>query len=214
MFDPFQTQRKPAQAKPAQRAVGPLRDTSPDARLLRPRSKRLLRAVKMLDVLTSDDEGLYSYLSAKAGEAKPKHSFDPFAAKRGMVQPAVEEDPMDAMTQTAPPPAGTQEFQKLKDNLCRQCQEIVQAETAQEDKVVYLAPCGLRFHRIHWIDDAGDIIRHYRPEDLDTPLLRMADELLFSGFILVEVHGDFPDAGPGTVLFAANEAGEVEKVTF
>lgn len=194
--------------------MGPLRDTSPDARLLRPRSKRLLRAVKLLDVLTSGDDGLYAYLSARAIESKPKSSFDPFAAKRGAMQPAAAEDPIDAVTQTAPPPAGTREFQELKDGLCRQCQEIVQAETAQEDKVVYLASCGLPFHRIHWIDDTGEIIRHYRPEDLDTPLLRMADELLSSGFILVEVHGGFPDAEPGTVLYAANEAGEVEKVTF
>lgn len=211
MSDPFQAQRRPAQSKPTQ-AMGPLRDTSSDARLLRPRSKRLLHAVKMLDVLTSGDEGLHAYLSAKAGEAKP--AFDPFAAKRGAVQPALQEDPIDAMTQTAPPPVGTQEFQELKDGLRQQCQEMIRAETVQADKVVYLAPCGLPFHRIHWIDDAGEIIRHYRLVDLNTPLLRMADELLYSGFILVEVHGGFPNAEPGTVLYAANKAGEVEKVTF
>lgn len=211
MINPFQYQRRPVQSKPA-RAMGPLRDTNPDALLLRPRSRRLLRAVKMLDILTSGDEALHAYLSARAGEAKP--AFDPFAAKRGAVQPALQEDPIDAMTQTPPPPAGTQEFQELKGDLRQQCREIVQAETAQADQVAYLAPCGLPFHRIHWIDDAGEIIRHYRLEDLDTPLLRMADELLCSGFILVEIHGGFPDAGPGTVLYAANEAGEVERVTF
>jgi len=211
MSDPFQAQKQFAKPKPTQ-AVGPLRDTSPDARLLRPRSKRLLRAVEMLDVLTSGDEELHAYLSAKAGEAKP--AFDPFAAKRRAVQPALREDPIDAMTQTAPPPVGTREFQELKDGLCQQCQEMIQAETVQEDKVVYLAPCGLPFHRIHWIDGSGEIIRHYRLSDLDTPLLRMADELLCGGYILVEVHGGFPDAEPGTVLYAANKAGEVEKVTF
>lgn len=212
MINPFQTQRPPAQARPAQ-AMGPLRDTSPEARLLRPRSRRLLRAIKMLDVLTSGDEGLYACLSAKAGEARPA-AFDPFAAKRGAAQPAAEADPLDALLQTPPPPVGTQEFQELKEDLCRQCQEIVQAETVQEDRVIYLASCGLRHHRIHRIDDTGRILRHYRPEDLETPLLRMADELLSRGFILVEIHGSFPDAEPGTVLYAASETGEVEKVTF
>lgn len=211
MINPFQSQRRPVQSKPTQ-VMGLLRDTSSDAHLLRPRSKRLLCAVKMLDVLTSGDEELHTYLSAKAREVKP--AFDPFAAKRGAVQLALQEDPIDAMIQTPPPPAGAQEFQELKDDLRQRCQEIIQAETAQADKVVYLAPCGLPFHRIHWIDDVGEIIRHYRLEDLDTPLLRMADELLCSGFILVEIHGGFPDAEPGTVLYAANEAGEVEKVTF
>lgn len=210
MFDPFQIQRKSAQVKPA-KAVGSLRDTSPDAALLRPRSKRLLHAVKMLDILTADDEGIYDYLSARAREAGSKPAFDPFAAKKGTARPAEEELPIP---QTPPPPVDTVEFQELKDNLCEQCQEAIQEETAFEENVVYLAPCGLRFHRIHWLDDRGEIIRHYRPEDLDTPLLRMADELLYKGFVLVEVHGSFPDAEPGTILCAVNETGTVEKVTF
>lgn len=210
MFDPFQIQRKSAQVKPA-KAVGPLRDTSPNAALLRPRSKRLLHAVKMLDILTAGDEGIYDYLSARAKEAGSKSAFDPFAAKKGMARPAEEDLPIP---QTPPPSVDTEEFQELKDSLSVQCQEAIQEETAFEENVVYLAPCGLRFHRIHWVDDRGEIIRHYRPEDLDTPLLRMADELLYKGFVLVEVHGSFPDAEPGTVLCAVNETGAVEKVTF
>lgn len=214
MNDPFQSQRRPVPPRPAQ-TMGPLRDTSPDARLLRPRSKRFLRAVELLDTLTAGDEGLYAYLSSKAGEARSGPAFDPFAAKRGMVRPDAKEDPLNAMLQVTPPPADTQAFQELKDQLYRQCQEIVQAESAQqEDKVVYLALCGLPFHRIHWIDDEGNILRHYRPQDLDTPLLRMAAELLCGGYILVEIHGSFPDAAPGTVLYAARESGAVEKVTF
>lgn len=217
MTDPFQARRMPAQAGQAQakppQAMGPLRDTSPDSRLLRPRSRRLLHAVRLLDLLTSGDEGLHDYLSARAGEAKP----DPFAAQRSGTQAAP--DPLDAMIRMAPPPVDTQEFQELKEDLLRQCQETVQTETiqeeaVQEDNVVYLASCGLRFHRIHWIDDAGRIIRHYRPEDLDTPLLLMADDLLGSGFVLVEVHGGFPEAAPGTVLYAVSGSGAVEKVTF
>lgn len=213
MSNPFQTQRRSAVSKTAQ-ARGPLTDTSPDARLLQPRSKKLLHAVKMLDVLTSGDEGLYDYLSAKAGEAKIKPAFDPFAAKRGMAQPAAEEDSIDAMIQEPPPPADTQEFQELKEELYEQCQEIVQEESiTEEENVTLLAPCGLYNHRIHMLDDKGDILRHYRPNDLDTPLLRKADELLHQGFVLVEVRGDFPDAAPGTVLYAVSETGAVRKVT-
>lgn len=208
MFDPFQTQRKPGRARAAHSA-GLLRDTSPDAAALRPRSKRLLGAVKMLDVLTAGDEGLYGYLSARAGGTAPGSAADPFAANRGMAGPE-EELPVP---QTPPPPVDTEEFQALKDDLTRQCREAVRSETTLEEKVTYLAPCGLLFHRIHWIDGTGDIIRHYRPADLDTPLLRKADELLHQGFVLVEVRGSFPDAAPGTVLYAVNEAGEVKKVT-
>lgn len=197
--------------------MGPLVDTSPDALLLRPRSKKFLHAVKMLDVLTAGDEGLHACLSARAGQAKPKPAFDPFAAKRGMVQPAVEEDPIDTMVQTPPPPTGTQEFQELKEELCRQYQEIVQEEASLreallEENVTYLAPCGLFCHRIHSLDETGAIVRHYRPGDLDTPLLQKADQLLHQGFVLVEVHGSFPDAVPGSILYAVSETGEVKKV--
>lgn len=231
MTDPFQIQRMPAQAGQAQvkppQAVGPLQNASPNSRLLRPRGKRLLHAVRLLDLLTSGDESLHDYLSARAGEAKP----DPFAARRSGA------DPLDTMTRTAPPPVDTQEFQALKGDLLQQCRETVQAETVHmetvqtdqakavrteivqaeavlEDNVVYLAPCGLPLHRIHWIDETGWIIRHYRLEDLDTPLLQLVDDLLGSGFVLVEVHGGFPEAVPGTVLFAVNGSGAVEKVTF
>lgn len=207
MFDPFQTQRKPAQTKPAQ-VVSPLRDTSPDAALLRPRSKRLLHAVKMLDILTAGDEGLFDYLSDRANRAQSKHAFDPFATSRRTAEPE-EELPVP---ETPPPPVDTEEFQEVKNDLCRQCQEVVQEETVFDEKVTYLAPCGLLFRRIHWLDEEGNIICHYRPADLDTPLLRKADELLHQGFVLVEVRGDFPDAKPGTVLYAVGETGAVQKV--
>lgn len=209
MFDPFQTQKKPAQARTKQ-MFGQLRDTSPDAARMRPRSRRLLHAVKLLDVLTAGDAGLYGYLAARAREAGARPAADPFAVNRGTARPAEEEL---ALPQSLPP-VGTEEFQDLKDSLCRQCQEAVREETVQEEDVAYLAPCGLPFHRIHWLDDRGEIIRHYRPEDLDTLLLQMADELLYKGFVMVEVHGSFPEAGPGTALYAVDETGRVEKVTF
>ncbi len=211
MFDPFQTQKKPAQARPVQR-VGALTDTSPDAARMRPRSRKFLRAVEMLDVLTSDEKRLYEYLSAKAVEAKPAAS-NPFAANRSAAGVAAEKDVIDELLQTPPPPLDTPEFQELKDELCQKCQEAVQEQTAFEDEeVAYLASCGLLFHCIHWLDKTGAILRHYRPRDLDTPLLQKADELLRQGFILIEVRGGFPDAGPGSVLYAVRETGAVQKV--
>lgn len=213
MNDPFQSQRRPAPPRPAHQAMGPLRDTSPNARLLRPRSKGFFHAVELLDALTAGDESLYASLSSQAAESKP--APDPFAAKRGTAKPDGEEDPLDVMLQTPPPPPETQAFQERKEELNRQCQEIVRAESArQEDKVVYLASCSIPLHLIHWIDEEGNVLRHYRPQDLDTPLLQMAAELLCSGYFLVEVHGSFPDASPGTVLYAARKSGAVEKVTF
>ena len=49
MNDPFQSQRRPAPPRPAHQAMGPLRDTSPDAKFVRSRSKGFLRAVELLD---------------------------------------------------------------------------------------------------------------------------------------------------------------------
>lgn len=229
MFDPFQTQRGPTrmqqgpaqtQQAPGRSQAGPFRglltDTSPDAHLLRPRSGKLLNAVKMLDKLTSGDEELYAYLSVKAEEEKPRVSIDPFAAGRGTAPPA-EEDPLEELTRTPPPPVDTQEFQELKEELTERCRETIQEEVMteeeeEEEKVTLLAPCGLFLHRIHTVDDRGEILRHYRPKDLDTPLLRKADQLLHQGYVLVEVRGDFPDAAPGSVLYAVGESGAVRKV--
>ena len=214
MNDPFQSQRRPAPPRPAHQAMGPLRDTSPDAKFVRSRSKGFLRAVELLDALTAGDESLYASLSSQAAEYT-RPAPDPFATKRGAAKSDGEEALLDAMLQAPPPPPETQAFQERKEELNRQCQKIIRAESArQEDKVVYLASCSIPFHLIHWIDEEGNVLRHYRPQDLDTPLLQMAAELLSGEYFLVEIHGSFPDASPGTVLYAARKSGSVEKVTF
>lgn len=89
MKDPFQM-RRTAYPTTGQTKPRGLVDTSEDAALLRPRSPKLMRAILMLDTLTSGDDKLYQYLTDKAAQRNtlgehPAVKINPFAARRDRV---------------------------------------------------------------------------------------------------------------------------------
>ncbi len=192
MFDPFQSQSKPKSATAPASGSFTLRDTARerfaavDAILSRPRSKRLVRAIRMMDLLTSGDRALHQYLTQTAQESGSCSTAPP--------EEGPEPDAMEVLLQAPPPPVDTVDFQKLKAELMLICRQTIVEESARtrqelEDLLgdraeppVVLSLCGIPGCCIHSVDLAtGTIGHHYRPAELSSPLLCKADSFLHSG---------------------------------
>ena len=66
MADQIQMQSKQQNATVSPKAI--LLDRAQD-KLLKPRPRKMIRAIKMLDILTAGDEQLYEYLKTQQAEA-------------------------------------------------------------------------------------------------------------------------------------------------
>lgn len=220
MFDPFQTQNKPKGAPTPAAGSFILRDTARDrfaavdAILARPRSKKLVRAIRMMDLLTSGDRALHEYLTQAA--QKPREAEVP---SHGPTGESPEPDPVEILLQTPPPPVDTVDFQKLKAELMGRCRQAIMEESAKtqreirdilgdrEDPPVVLSLCGIPGCCIHSVDLAtGTIGHHYRPPELNSPLLYKADSYL---------HSKEPPAyieGHKTYMLLVEENGQTQRV--
>lgn len=192
MFDPFQSQSRPKSAPASASGSFTLRDTARerfaavDAILSRPRSKRLVRAIRMMDLLTSGDRALHQYLTQTARESG--------SCSAAPTEEGPEPDALKVLLQTPPPPVDTADFQRLKAELILLCKQAIVEESArtrqelgdllgdQEEPPLVLSLCGIPGCCIHSVDLAtGTIGHHYRPAELNSPLLYKADSFLHSG---------------------------------
>ena len=178
MADPFQTQSKQqtaATSKPV------LRDMAED-KLLKPRPRKMVRAIKMLDVLTAGDEKLYEYLKTQQAEAAKRVE----QAKEDMELAETPEeaaefapDPMDELMAQDVPAVNTFDFEAFKNSLLQTCQsQLTGMVTSAVDippivlyaRCHYITPDGVCCSA-HSVDIAGfEVLEHY-PEDRFTPLI-------------------------------------------
>lgn len=189
MFDPFQIKKAP-QTGQTQSGSFALRDTAADSEMDKRKRRKVARAVKLLDLLTTDDNALHAYLEeqsvalAKEGQAP----VDPFRPAQPQAEPA---DDMDALLAPPPPAVGTVDFKRLKAELLEQCKRDIAAATPPQLKIL-LCRCGLPGHCIHSITQSGEILHHYVSGELNTTALQMAENLLRQGMDgdFVEVYED------------------------
>ena len=178
MADPFQTQSK-QQSAATSRPV--LRDTAED-KLLKPRPRKMIRAIKMLDVLTAGDEQLYEYLKAQQAEAAKRVE----QAKEDMEMAETPEeaaefapDPMDELMAQDVPAVNSQLFQELKDAMMARCRDEVKlAFKVGGITETLLSKCNIPGCRIHSFSFTGYIDHHFRPFELEEAALRKADVVL------------------------------------
>lgn len=108
------------------------------AGLLRPRDRRIGRAVKMLDVLTSSDEALHAYLT----QQQPQALQTVEDARLDMEQAETPEEaadfapePLDELLATPVPALESADFQALKDALLAECRNTITAFALPEAAV-------------------------------------------------------------------------------
>lgn len=181
MADQIQMQGKQQNATVSPKAI--LLDRAQD-KLLKPRPKKMLRAIKMLDVLTAGDEQLYEYLKTQQAEAAKRVEL----AKEDMEMAETPEeaaefapDPMDELIAQDVPAVNTFDFEAFKNALLETCQSQL-AEMVEKafdiPPMVFYARCGLKDFSIHSISpESGTIFGHRRYEDM-VPLQHEAFSIL------------------------------------
>jgi len=182
-------QRHTAAQRPRETAL--ISDLPVDAH----RSKKLIRAVKLLDVLTTDDRALLDYLDENreaCAQAVELAREDMAEAETPEEAEELRPDPIDELiAQNAP--SGPEDLQALRDALLAACREQISAEISAlirgPDRLI--DTCGVTGCELHEISPQGCILRHIpvRESNAD-PLLRQCRELFLqdAGIAYIEIH--------------------------
>lgn len=125
------------------------------------RSKKLIRAVKLLDVLTTGDQALLDYLrenQAKCAQAVELAREDMAEAETPEEAEELRPDPIDELVAGSP----AMDLQTLRDMLLAQCRSNIAAEFASLSfaPVCLIDLCGLSGCKIHEISPQGEVLRH------------------------------------------------------
>lgn len=168
---------------------------APDAQASPRRSKKLIRAVKLLDVLTTGDEALRNYLAenqAKCAQAVELAQEDMAEAETPEEAEALRPDPIDELV-AQPAPSQPADLQALRDALLAQCRETIAAELVSLAPDYLVSLCGVTGCEVHEIDRHGNILRHIPIKESNAdPILRQCRQMLYedTGIAYIEIHGD------------------------
>lgn len=125
------------------------------------RSKKLIRAVKLLDVLTAGDQPLLDYLrenQAKCAQAVELAKEDMAEAETPEEAEELRPDPIDELVAGAP----SMDLQTLRDMLLAQCRSDIAAELTAlpTPPACLISLCGVPGCEIHEISPEGEVLRH------------------------------------------------------
>lgn len=189
MFDPFQIKKAP-QTGQTQSGSFALRDTAADSEMDKRKRRKVARAVKLLNLMASDDRAFHAYLEeqsvalAKEGQAP----VDPFRPAQTQVEPA---DDMDALLTPPPPAVGTVDFERLKAELMEQCIHDISAMISPSFTLLFWSMDQLPPHLVRLVMSRGGA-RPYIPSERDSVAMQTADRLLsqVTTIIYIEVYED------------------------
>ena len=162
------------------------------------RSKKLVRAIKMMDVLTAGDEQLKEYLKENQAQAAKRVEMakeDMELAETPEEAAELAPDPLDEQIAQPVPEVGTDSFEDLKAALLQECQNQI-AQMKLEIKVkptMYLSQCCIDGCRIHSIDPGKGVILEHIPAGVsagDEMLSKATAALQNPNAAYVEVCGD------------------------
>ena len=149
--------------------------------LRRPRSRKYMKAMATMDVLSAGDEAIIAELKKRAGlEEDADAVFTPDdieSFKNSIAQMIAEEI-------------------RKEEEAIRKAKEAAETEKRRNTLLDIISPCGLRDCIIHRIDKCGNILRHYTPsevEGLDDVYKKTRDIVMdyggFSNWSCVEIYG-------------------------
>lgn len=147
------------------------------------RSKKLIRAVKLLDVLTTGDRALRDYLDeerAACAQAVELAREDMAEAETPEEAEELRPDPIDELVARSAP-SKPEDLQALRDALLALCREQISAElsalTLGPDRLI--SSCSVCGCELHEISPQGDILRHIPISESNAdPILRQCGQLL------------------------------------
>lgn len=158
------------------------------------RTKKLIRAVKLLDVLTSGDQALLDYLAENreaAAQAVELAREDMAEAETPEEAEDLRPDPIDELIADAQ----SVDLQSLRDMLLEQCRSTIAAEIdlLPLRPNCLIAQCCVAGCEVHELSPQGEIVRHIPISCSNAdPLLSHCRQLLTEdeGIAYIEVYDD------------------------